>query len=572
MTSPLEMHGPLPSGREGWEWALERLITPAVERAALGPRRQPAIASSSDAGATWWELVTRPLWGLASVNKPDLWTVVRETIAKAVDPRHEWYIGPPGARNQRLVESAAVGHALMLAPQHLWDPLTGEQRDNLGGWLRTASEAEPVDNNWHFFPVLAGRGLDAVGFARHDRDAEHLARLDSFYVSQGWYRDGDTGRFDYYNPFGFHFYNLLLRRGFEHAAEFARGFDCWFAATGEAVPFGRSLGYRLAQGAFWGALAHADLQALPWGRIRGLAQRHLEWWWRRPILDGGGLLSIGYGYPNTGVVEQYMGGGSPYWGSKFFLPLALPDRHPFWTIEPEPVSDGTATNPVAVVQRHNGHVTLLNGQGWAEWARGGEAKYAKFAYSTRAGFSVAAGDRGLAHGAYDSMLALSDDGGTRWRAREEVEQTSIDGGILRARWRPWPDVEVETWLVPRGDWHLRVHRLSTPRTLHSAEGGFCQPWRTPGPELPEASAAAGRASFANSAIHDLDGNREGELVRPLAGANVLHGRTVLPTLRGVHGPGEHVLTCAVYLGDDPGDEVAWSGAVAGLGIPGRRRW
>src|SRR5918998_3942961 len=120
MTSPLDLHGPLPAGRDGWEWALLRLVTPAVQRAALGPARQPAVASVNDPGATWWELVTRPLWGLAALGPDcDLWPMVSQTVGKAVDPAHEWYIGPPIDRNQRLVEAAAVGWALSRVPRWL---------------------------------------------------------------------------------------------------------------------------------------------------------------------------------------------------------------------------------------------------------------------------------------------------------------------------------------------------------------------------------------------------------------------------------------------------------------------
>ncbi len=552
MTSPFAVYGPLPGGRDGWEWALLRLATPAVERAALGPDRQPAVASASDPGATWWELVTRPMWGLAALG-PDceLWPAVADNVHKAVDPEHEWYIGPPFDRTQRLVEAAAAGWALSRVPQHLASP-------ELEAWLRVAAATEPVDNNWHFFPVLAGLPLGIDGSA-------HLARLDEFYIDDGWYQDGFTGRFDYYNPFGFHFYNALLGRHTDHLKAFARQFEYWFAATGEAIPFGRSMGYRMAQGAFWGALAYAGVEALPWGRVRGLAQRHLEWWWQQPILDGDGLLSVGYRYPNTAVVEQYMGGGSPYWGTKFFLPLALPPDHPFWTAEPEPVADGTSSQPSAkaVVQRHNGDVVLYNGQGWADWARGGEAKYARFAYSTRAGFSVSAGTHGLEQGAFDSTLALSDDGGRHWRAREAVEESRVDGDTVWARWRPWPDVTIETWLIPRGEWHLRVHRITTARELWTAEGGFAQPWTAP---MPEGNASPGRAGFANAAIEDLSGGREGVLIRPLSGTNVLHPRTTIPTLTGSLQAGEHILTCAVYLGAAPGEGVAWAGVVPDLGL------
>ncbi|WP_020521872.1 DUF2264 domain-containing protein [Catelliglobosispora koreensis] len=534
--SPLGRYGALEPGRAGWRQALLALTTPAVRRAALGPWQQPATSSTSDGLATWWELLTRPLWGLAALREHDLWPTIRATIARAVDPDDDWYIGGPRDRHQCLVESAAVGYALTLAPQHLWDPLTDRQKKHLGTWLAKAAAADPVDNNWHYFPVLAGHGLDHVGFPRDtSTDKAHLARLDSFALTDGWYQDGFTDRCDYYNPFGFHFYNLLLNRGHEQAAAFARQFQFWFAADGSAVPFGRSLGYRMAQGAFWGALAYADVEALPWQDIRGLAQRQLEWWWQQPVLDGDGLLSVGYVYPNHGVVEQYMGGGSPYWGTKFFLPLTLEDDHPFWAAEPRPVLDGVSPQPAprAVLSRCDGEVTLLNGQGWADWARGGTAKYAKFAYSTSSGFSVSLGEHTLEHGAFDSTLALSDDDGRRWRTREEALESYVDGDVVYSRWRPWPDVEIETWLKPgpRG-WHVRLHRIVTARALRTAEGGFARPWtdRTP------PSRATG--------LVDLRRERHRTVITPLAGTNVLHPRTALPMLLGELSPGVHWLSTA----------------------------
>ena len=45
------------------------------------------------------------------------------------------------------------------------------------------------------------------------------------------------------------------------------------------------------------------------------------------------MLTIGYGYPQQYMAEQYNAPGSPYWGLKVFLLLALPDDHPFWTAE-----------------------------------------------------------------------------------------------------------------------------------------------------------------------------------------------------------------------------------------------
>jgi hypothetical protein len=596
-----ELHGSLfedlTDTRDGWRRALLAVTAPAARLAALGPDRQPVSASSNDPGATWLELVARPLWGLAAHaagggRADQQWHQVRHSLVSALDPEHPWYAGPPAG--QRLVESAAIGYALGVAPQELWEPLTGRERDVLANWLRAAAQATPVDNNWHFFPVLAGLGLERLGIATDQTQRRaHLDRLERFALVDGWYEDGTGGGRDYYNPFAFHWYGLVLaglgalepdraERLTERSRRFAEQFQHWFAADGSAVPYGRSLGYRFAQGAFWGALAFADLPALPWERIRALAGRHLDWWWRQPIATGDGLLSVGYRYPNSAVVEQYLGAGSPYWSTKFFLPLALPIDHPFWTVNAPPAAvdgaaalasaDGGGTDsddggdhavsaqpaPRAVLSRHRGDVVLLNGQGWRDWARGGAAKYAKFAYSTRAGFSIAAGDRSLAAGAFDSMLALSDDAGRRWRAREEVDESGVDGDVVWSRWSPWPDVTVHTYLAPyRDGWHLRVHRLATARTLTGAEGGFCIPWITSGPDpaavgtTGEVGRCAATSNGLTSIILDLDGARTGELVVPLAGTNVLHPRTVLPMLRAEYAPGEHRLLGAVYLGAEP---------------------
>ncbi|MGS2619948.1 DUF2264 domain-containing protein, partial [Micromonospora sp. LZ34] len=448
MPSLRQIHGIVSAGRAGWSNALMQVIAPATRIAALGPGRQPVHASNHDPGATWLELVARPLWGLAAYaagggTADTPWHEVRAALTAALDPEHAWYVGPPMDHDQRIVESAAIGYALAVAPHELWDPLTGRQRDHLSTWLSAAAQAEPVDNNWHFFPLLAATGLRAVGVPTDDaRVTAHLNRLEEFTLADGWYSDGPgqpgkTAPRDYYVPFGFHFYGLLLaslkavddaraERFTRRATVFATQFQDWFASDGAGLPFGRSLGYRLGQGAFWSMLAAANVPALPWARTRGLAERHLDWWWRQPIATEDGALTVGYAYPNTGVVEQYLAGGSPYWGTKFFMALAAEADHPFWTAEPQPSpaqESITIQSAAALViaRDTDGDIVALNGQQPPAWnARGAAAKYAKFAYSTLAGFSVPTGGDDLAGGAFDSALALSDDG-EHWRTRRGGE-------------------------------------------------------------------------------------------------------------------------------------------------------
>lgn len=357
MPSLLQLHGPAPATREQWGDALIAVVAPATGTAARGPQWQPVYPTNHDPGATWFELVARPLWGLGAyaaggfAGAKQQWDELRAALTNAVDPGHPWYIGQPLGTDQRLVESAAVGFALAVAPHEMWEPLTGRQRENLRAWLQAAAAATPCDNNWCFFPVLAATGLRSVGIAvDEDRVTGHLDRIEDFELEDGWYADGPgamgrKGSRDYYVPFGFHFYGLLLaslnavtdaraQLYRKRANKFAVQFRHWFAADGAAVPFGRSLGYRFAQGSFWSMLAAADQPALDWATVRGLAERNLGWWWRQPMAAQDGGLTVGYAYPNAGVVEQYLAGGSPYWATKFFAALAAPADHPFWTSEP----------------------------------------------------------------------------------------------------------------------------------------------------------------------------------------------------------------------------------------------
>jgi hypothetical protein len=215
--------------------------------------------------------------------------------------------------------------------------------------------------------------------------------------------------------------------------------------------------------------------------------------------------------------------------------------------------------------RSGGDVTALSGLQHGRWARAGVAKYAKFAYSTRFGFSLPAGDHGLVHGAHDSVLAVSDDEGepVHFRVRDHCRGPQADpptdpDGTVRSTWNPWPDVEITSWISAAAPWHLRTHRIRTERALWTAEGGFAvdRDGGTPVRTEEEGAAVAVSARGDLSGLRDLDGTRTGVVVEPLPGTNVLAPRTVLPTLTGRLPPGEHWLRCAV-LGAGPAQAAAW---------------
>jgi hypothetical protein len=291
------------------------------------------------------------------------------------------------------------------------------------------------------------------------------------------------------------------------------------------------------------------VEALPWGQIKGYYLRNLRWWASQSMFDRDGVLSIGYAYPNLLVSEGYNSAGSPYWAMKAFLPLALAEDHPFWASEEQaPETSDTPVplpEPGMVAQHLLGHtVALSSGQHYARW-RGTPEKYGKFAYSTRYGFSIEANDRHFPSAACDGMLVLSDDG-LHFRMREDNEAALIAGDRLYARWRPYEDVVVETWLVPAGGWHIRLHEVTTPRRLQVAEGGFAIP--KPDFDAWEETISATRAEVMTaddvSVVVGYDA-RAAQVISPLSNTNVMAPRTLLPQLRGVVEPGTTLLACAV---------------------------
>ncbi|TCL68182.1 DUF2264 domain-containing protein [Rhizobium sp. BK251] len=528
--------------------------------------RLDAVGAHFDRAAADLEGFARPLWGLAPLGAGHgefaHWGRYVEGIINGTDPAHPEYWGTVNSRDQRMVELAALGFALALVPEEIWEPLDARARDNLVAYLKHARRFDYADNNWKFFRVLVDIALDRLG-VDFDRSLTetYLKELDGFYIADGWYRDGNVRRVDHYIPFAMHFYGLIYsrlvdddhaRRYRERAILFAEDFRHWFTDDGATVAFGRSLTYRFACAGFWSALAFAGVEALPWGEVKGLCLRHLRWWADKPIADRDGVLSIGYGYPNLMMSESYNSAGSPYWAFKAFLPLALKEDHPFWTADEAPPSPASTVRP----QPHPGMVTLRSGEDVVALSSGqenlqmrcGTEKYAKFAYSAHYGFSVEVDERGFANGAFDSTLAFSEDG-LHYRVRETNEVAKLAGDILYSKWSPWPDVLVETWLIPAAPWHVRVHRIVTPRPLQTAEGGFAIAKRDFDADTLAPSAGAAYALGAEdfSGIVDLGSSigREGIVQKPPPNTNLVVAKTLVPQLRGTIPAGETILRSAV---------------------------
>ncbi|MFD1176607.1 DUF2264 domain-containing protein [Paenibacillus puldeungensis] len=559
--------------RQDLQAAFLQLTEPLKEHYSKGRARLQLGAAGAGYSAQIAEMegFSRVFWGmvpfLAGGGETSLWEMCLEGIRNGTNPEHEEYWGAVNDYDQRLVEMAVFGYALAWIPERIWQPLNAQEKHNLYAWLDQINHHPCHDCNWLFFHVLVNVGFRKVGLPYDQEQLErNLNRIDEFYLDDGWYSDGPGGHSDYYVPFALHYYGLLYAklmekedperadRFKERAAKFAMEFLQWFSPDGSALPYGRSLTYRFAQSAFWCALAYAEVQVLSPGIIKGLVLRNLRWWFGQPIFDSGGLLTVGYAYPNLVMAETYNSPGSPYWALKSFLPLTFPENHPFWQAEEEalPAIPGMtvqkAPHLVICRQEKTGHVAAFNsGHPTSNEHTHTSAKYEKFVYSTAFGFSVPRAEWGLGQGAFDSMLALSE-GDNLYRVRRKNEETCIGTNIIYARWMPWMDVCVQTWIIVGLPWHLRIHLVTTERELDAAEGGFALGL---GREqetvhiLPEGGAAVINA-FGASAVLGKYGYSQAELIYPNANTNVLHPRTAIPTLRAHLQTGRHLLIAAVY--------------------------
>ena len=541
----------------------------------------PAIAGMEGFSRVLWALV--PMLAGGCPEAEAYWPLWREGIIHGTDPAHAEYWGDIGPFDQRMVEMAVMGMALCMIPERFYFDLPEEARANLYRWLNQINAHDMPQNNWLFFRVLVNIGFLRVGLpADEARLADDLENLEGHYCADGWYFDKPQQR-DYYTLWAFHYYGMVYARYMADADPGRAGryldrarmilprFAVWFDDRGRGLPYGRSLTYRFAQGAFFSACALAGVTAegIGWGELKGLLLRNLRDWMARPIFDRDGVLTIGYGYPNLIFAEGYNAPGSPYWAMKVFAVLALPEDHPFWTAEEAPcarpavLADREARQ--LVTRTDDGQVIAYPAGNHAFEHAHEDEKYEKFAYSTAFAFSVVKEAGTLKKGAYDSMLALKQPGGL-WHARSGFESFSLSESGVACAWSPMAGVRVDTRIIPCGRWHVRCHDIAADFPLEAAEGAFAVPSEAPGPRpcdsFPTQTAedegfALAHGPLGSTGIYAVSGYARGEAIRPEPNTNLLAPRTVIPTLHARIQPGRNRLVCAVYAatGDDAPETI-----------------
>jgi hypothetical protein len=498
--------------RSDWRALGLRLLRPifAEIRSGRAARIHPrATVSVCRPGARRQEWELRLLWlagPMLAMEKEDVdielesgerfgaAAFIRETIARGADRRQSNCWPPPGpVMDQGIVEAAALAFGLVTARAVLWDKLGEETKGGINSWFDEVLATFKFSvNNWNLFPVLIHLAKWKFGLP-HDWEVIDglLAEVETMYLDDGWYADGYYRQFDYYVPWGIHFYLLIVakwlekvRPGFaaavhERARRFSIDFEWYFDSYGRNIPYGRSLAYRFAASAFWSACAWSGVPGMDSRSCLEIASRNVEWFLSRAILANTGILSVGYAYPNEKVAELYISDGSPLWALKTFLVLAIPEEDSAWSATAagaaSPIVDGQkhirSTNCILSRSDEGRAATLYNGGSFHPHNFGNHpAKYGKFAYSSHFGFNLA----DEVQPSMDSILSLSPDGQV-WSHRHHFEILPANEGYLLTKHQPFgwdSDTLVTTALAPWRAWHVRLHWLRLAAGYTVRDGAF----------------------------------------------------------------------------------------------------
>ncbi len=498
------------------------------------------------------EAFSRPLWGLVPFwagggSSPEFEEIYKKGLAAGTNPEGKEFWGGFSAFDQRFVEMAAISYGIILAPNKVWEPLNEKEKENLANWLFGINEYELPICNWILFAVLVNIALKKVGMKYDAEKLEtYLNGVDTFYLGDGWYQDGDSGQKDYYISFAIHFYSLFYARVMEaddtercrtykeRATIFAKQFIYWFDDLGAGIPFGRSLTYRFSQVSFFSACLMAGIEPFSVEVMKGLIVRHLCDWLKKPIFDRDDILTIGYGYPNLVMGERYNGPGSPYWALKTFAILMLPDNHPFWSVKcaPMPKLHEQVALPYAdmLIHRYQNHTTAFVPGKYSPFGHGQTpAKYGKFAYDTGFSINVAKSTCEIHEAAPDSMLAFYINNYVY--VRRICEEFSVSETEVTSKWIPYPGIVVTSIITPTKTGHVRKHIIESDIECEAYDCGFAVEIDTKGEKLTEeAFFSQVENAYSSCKVSRIGGEGNGKIIIADPNTNLLHPMTRIPAI------------------------------------------
>ena len=250
---------------------------------------------------------------------------------------------------QPLVDAAFLAHAILRAPNILWEPLDATTRQQLVTAMKSTRVITPGYNNWLLFSAMVETFLLYAG------EQPDMLRIDlavhkmmEWYKGDGLYGDGVDFHWDYYNSFVIQpmlldisaewmkhdkkqakNYEIILVR----AKRYAEIQERLISPEGSFPAIGRSLPYRFGAFQHLGqmTLHHLLPDHLQPAQVRCALSAVIHRLAEAPgMFDANGWLTIGFFGHQPDIGEPYISTGSLYLCSVGLLPLGLPPSDPFW--------------------------------------------------------------------------------------------------------------------------------------------------------------------------------------------------------------------------------------------------
>lgn len=272
-----------------------------------------------------------------------------KSITNGVNPESPDYLNFNRGR-QPLVDAAFLSHGLLRARTQLWDKLDKTTQERIVKELKSSRVIKPSETNWLFFSAMIEVALkEFTGEWEYERVKYACDRFAQWYKGDGWYGDGATFHWDYYNslvihPMMFEVLSIMKKHQVEGAipydielarySRYAESQERLISPEGTFPIVGRSLAYRF--GAFH-ALSDVSYRKLLPAQVKpsqvrcaltAVINRQLN---VPGTFNSDGWLQVGFAGHQPRIGEAYISTGSLYLCSAVFIALGLPETDAFWT-------------------------------------------------------------------------------------------------------------------------------------------------------------------------------------------------------------------------------------------------
>ena len=277
-----------------------------------------------------------------------------QSYVHSVDPASPDRLGWEG-HGQALVDSAYFTSALLRAPKSLWDPLDAKTKQRIISAIKGLRRISPPYQNWLLFAAMNEIFLLSIGEDWDPMRVDMTVKLfaGDWYAGDGWYKDGDSFHYDYYNSYVIHpmmvqvletlathktsFNSLRPQVEFDRALKrmkrFGEHLERMIGPDGAYAAIGRSLTYRIAAHQVLGVLAwrHWLPETLPAPQVRAATVAAARRIFAAPSnFNAQGFMTIGFTRAQPTLGDWYSNAGSMYIASEGLIALGLPATDTYW--------------------------------------------------------------------------------------------------------------------------------------------------------------------------------------------------------------------------------------------------